>query len=87
MDYLKRHIEALVFCSPTPLKVEDLQNCLSEMFEADVPTEDIEQVLKQLKEKFQSDDFSFEAKSKADAKNAKVQEWENFVWKFICQCQ
>ncbi len=29
-----------------------------------------------------SDDFSFEAKSKEDAKNAKVQEWENFVWKY-----
>jgi L-rhamnose mutarotase len=29
-----------------------------------------------------TDDFSFEAKSKADAENPKVQEWENFVWKY-----
>jgi len=29
-----------------------------------------------------SDDFSFEEKSRADAKNSKVQEWENFVWKY-----
>lgn len=28
------------------------------------------------------DDFSFEAKSRADAENPKVQEWENFVWKY-----
>jgi L-rhamnose mutarotase len=27
-------------------------------------------------------DFSFEAKNKADAENPKVQEWENFMWKF-----
>ena len=26
--------------------------------------------------------FSFEAKDKADAGNAKVQEWENLMWKF-----
>ena len=29
-----------------------------------------------------NDDFSFEAKSKADAENPKVQEWENFVWQY-----
>lgn len=28
------------------------------------------------------DDFSFERKSEMDANNPKVQEWENFVWKF-----
>jgi len=27
-------------------------------------------------------DFSFEKKSKADAANPKVQEWENLMWKF-----
>ena len=29
-----------------------------------------------------SDDFSFEEKGRADAENPKVQEWENFVWKY-----
>jgi L-rhamnose mutarotase len=28
------------------------------------------------------DDFSFEAKSKADAENPIVQKWENFMWTF-----
>jgi len=28
------------------------------------------------------DNFSFEEKSKADSENPKVQEWENFVWKY-----
>jgi L-rhamnose mutarotase len=29
-----------------------------------------------------ADDFSFEAKSKADAINEKVQEWEQLMWKY-----
>jgi L-rhamnose mutarotase len=29
-----------------------------------------------------NDSFSFEAKSAADASNAKVQEWEQLMWKF-----
>lgn len=28
------------------------------------------------------DDFSFEKKAAMDTSNPKVQEWENFVWKF-----
>ena len=28
------------------------------------------------------DEFSFEAKSKADASNTKVQEWEQLMWKY-----
>jgi len=29
-----------------------------------------------------TNDFSFEAKAKADASNAKVQEWEQLMWKY-----
>ena len=29
-----------------------------------------------------SDEFSFDAKAKADAENPKVQEWEKLMWKF-----
>jgi segregation and condensation protein B len=60
MDFLLYHIEALIFCSPTPVKLSDLKNCLSEMFNADVPEEDILNAIKKLEEKFQSDDFSFQ---------------------------
>lgn len=28
------------------------------------------------------DDFSFDAKGNSDTNNARVQEWENFMWKF-----
>ena len=60
MDFLQNHIEALVFCSPTPAKVADIKACLSEMFNADVPEEDIHDALKRTEEKFQGDEFSFQ---------------------------
>ncbi len=57
MDFLQNHIEALIFCSPTPIKVAEIQSCLSEMFNADVPEEDITNAISRLDEKFQHDDF------------------------------
>ena len=60
MDFLQNHIEALVFCSPTPTKVADIKSCLSEMFNADVPEEDINAALQRLEEKFQAEEYSFQ---------------------------
>jgi segregation and condensation protein B len=60
LDFLLNHIEALIFCSPSPSKVADLKACLSEMFNADVPEEDIINAIQKLEEKYQSDDFSFQ---------------------------
>jgi segregation and condensation protein B len=59
VDYLANHIEALVFCSPKPLQEEDIQGTLREMFDAEVPLEDIVNGLNALEEKYKSDDFSF----------------------------
>lgn len=60
MDFLKNHVEALIFCSTQPIKKEDIQSCLAEMFDAAVPIEDIDQALAQLQEKYSSEEFSFE---------------------------
>lgn len=60
MDFLTRHIEALIFCSPQPLKTAEIQHCLSEMFEAEVALEDIEKSIAGLVEKYASEDYSFE---------------------------
>ncbi len=60
MDYLANHIEALVFCSPKPITEEEIQDCLKEMFDADVPSDDITNGLNTIQEKFQKDDFSME---------------------------
>lgn len=60
MDFLQNHIEALVFCSPTPIKVADIKACLSEMFNAEVPDEDIAGALQRIEEKFLGDDYAFQ---------------------------
>ena len=60
MDFLQNHIEALIFCSPTPAKVADIKACLSEMFNAEVPEEDIAGALTRIEEKFQGEEHSFQ---------------------------
>ncbi|HEX6893119.1 MAG TPA: SMC-Scp complex subunit ScpB [Chryseolinea sp.] len=60
MDFLQNHIEALIFCTPSPIKVSDIKGCLSEMFNAEVPEEDIVSAIQRLDEKFQSEEYSFQ---------------------------
>lgn len=60
MDFLKNHVEALIFCSTQPIKDVEIQTCLAEMFDADVPLEDISGAIGQLQDKYTSDDFSIE---------------------------
>jgi segregation and condensation protein B len=60
LDFLQNHIEALIFCTPNPIKVSDIKGCLSEMFNADVPEEDIVNAIQRIDEKFQGEEFSFQ---------------------------
>lgn len=59
MDYLANHVEALIFCSPNPVTDEEIRSCLKEMFEADVPLEDIAVRISEIEEKFQDEIYSF----------------------------
>lgn len=60
MNFLNNHIEALVFCSPAPIKVKELKDCLSEMFGADVPDADIKKALEEVKLKYEDEAFSIQ---------------------------
>ena len=60
MDYLANHIQALVFCSPKPITEDEIQDCLKEMFDADVPMTEITDGLDKIEEKFKDDDFAIE---------------------------
>jgi segregation and condensation protein B len=60
LDFLQNHIEALIFCSPSPAKQADLKACLSEMFNADVPDEDISGALQRIEDKFAAEEYSFQ---------------------------
>ncbi|MEY3645117.1 MAG: hypothetical protein RLZZ207_1815 [Bacteroidota bacterium] len=59
MDFLHRHIEALIFCAPEPLGVNEMVSCLSEMFGAVVPAKDVELALADLCSKYGEPEFSF----------------------------
>jgi segregation and condensation protein B len=58
LDYLLCHIEALIFCAASPLKPGDIRSCLMEMFEADIPLEDIEDAIGRLMQKYENDVFA-----------------------------
>ena len=60
MDFLSQHIEALIFCAQKPIKLKEIQDCLSEMFEADVPKEHIDESIEKLQAKFAEESNSFE---------------------------
>ena len=59
INYLTAHIEALIFSSAEPLKLEDMISCLKEMFDTDIPSEHIQESLDFIVEKYQADEFSF----------------------------
>jgi segregation and condensation protein B len=60
LDFLQNHIEALIFCSPSPVKVDELKSCLSEMFNAEVPEEDITGAIQRLTEKYAQEEYAFQ---------------------------
>jgi segregation and condensation protein B len=60
MQYLINQIEALIFATPSPLKVEEINSILNEYLATEIPKNDIEEAIISLKNKYKSDDFSFE---------------------------
>lgn len=59
MDYLHRHIEALIFCAPEPLSISEISKCLTEMFATEVVLDHIESAIYELRKKYNQEDFSF----------------------------
>lgn len=60
MDFLQNHVESLIFCAPEPITVEEIQSCLTEMFDADVPEKDIIGAIENSIRKFSNDEYAFE---------------------------
>jgi len=60
LDFLQNHIEALIFCASSPIKPEELQSCLTEMFEAEVPKKDVLSAIDKIEQKFSDESFSFQ---------------------------
>jgi len=60
LEFLKNHVEALIFCATKPLKLTEIQSCLSEMFDAEVSEHDIEESIHHLMQQYDQEQFSFQ---------------------------
>ena len=69
MEFLRNHIEALIFCASKPITLAEIKNCLSEMFDAEVAEEDIQQAITDLVSKYENDEFGKSSKLCKNDKN------------------
>ena len=60
MDLLHRHIEALIFCSPEPLKLKEIRECLKELYDADIDADNISKAIQDLTQTYKREQYSFE---------------------------
>lgn len=60
MQLLKQHIEALIFCSENSITIDEIQASLKISMGWEVTEEETLAALEELKQKYQSEEFSFE---------------------------
>jgi segregation and condensation protein B len=60
LNFLKNHIEALIFCAQEPIAFEEIQSCLKEMFDNDIPNEHITEAVAEISKKYESDEYTFQ---------------------------
>lgn len=60
MKSLTHHIEALIFTSEQGISIPEIQTCLKAAYDWDLSSEEILTEIEKLKEKYASDEFSFE---------------------------
>lgn len=59
MELLKKHIEAIIFCSEKPVGISEIRDCMSAMFDAQIQEADVKEAVEQLMQKYSSDDYAF----------------------------
>ena len=60
MNFLKKHVEALIFCAEKPLSLAEIEQCLSEMLDVAVSPDDIQAAVEQLINQYADDQYPFE---------------------------
>lgn len=60
MEFLKQHIEALIFASPQAIAVADLKSVLEESLQTEVSEADVMAAIEQTRAQFQGEQFAFE---------------------------
>lgn len=59
MNLLRQHIEAIIFASEQPVAFKEVHECLLTTFGWEVANEDIEAAINSLKERYDTDEYSF----------------------------
>ncbi len=60
MEFLKQHVEALIFVSPQAIALADIQSVLGEVFQSEVQEKDILEVIEQIQHQYQQEQYAFE---------------------------
>ena len=60
MEFLKQHIEALIFASPQAIALEDIKSVLDESMQNDVALSDIHGLIAQTQEQYRQESYAFE---------------------------
>jgi len=60
MEFLKQHIEALIFVSPQAIPLGDIQTVLAEVFQTEVTEADILAAIEQTRTQYQAPEHAFE---------------------------
>jgi len=60
MEFLKQHLEALIFASPQSISVTDLKSVLDESLQTAVEAEAILRAIEQTRQQFQQEHYAFE---------------------------
>ncbi len=60
MEFLKQHIEALIFAAPQAIALEDIKSVLDESMQNDVALSDIQGLIAQTQEQYRQEAYAFE---------------------------
>lgn len=59
MRLIRQHIEAIIFAAEQPVTFKEVQECLMVTFGLEIAPPEIEQAIADLKERYESEDYSF----------------------------
>lgn len=59
MDFLQHHIESIIFCSQKPVSSAEIVLVMNEMFDAELPLDDVSNCIANLLEKYKDDNYPF----------------------------
>lgn len=60
MEFLKQHVEALIFASPQAISLADLKSVLDESLQTELPVDVLTDAIEQTRTQFQQDHYAFE---------------------------